>query len=149
MATALATTLKLTGGGNERLRMLGESAYLCLYQALLPDAERLFEALRVLAPDDPTGWLGLAEVRVAQQRWKDADRLAAEAAERPGADRERTSFAYTLRAKALDRLGKAREALRMLERAASMDPAGPAGKSAAARLGLHAATDQRSLTNAG
>src|SRR5256885_9935442 len=91
-----------TGGpGNEFLQFLAESAYLWSYRGQHDKAVPMFEALTLLAPSDPIGYLGMAEAYLSQRKFKEADRAADQAARTPRIDRQTLAFAYKLRGKAL------------------------------------------------
>lgn len=59
----------------ELLRFLAEAGWLYLRLHRLEPAALLFGALCDLVPDDPSGWVGLADVRRAERRYDEAREL--------------------------------------------------------------------------
>jgi tetratricopeptide (TPR) repeat protein len=124
------------------LQFLAEAAYLWSYRGKLDKAQAIFEALTVLAPDQPVGHLGLAEAWMSQQKFREAEKAAELATRSNAADRRTMAFAYKLRGKALMQLNKPKEAEKAWQRAAELDANGAEGKSAlelmelARKLGL-------------
>lgn len=96
----------------------------------LPEAQRRFETVRRLAPDDPLGW---ADGAVAALRAKDsaaAARLMAEALRLAPADARVAALEAARREQANDLAG----AVEFYDRAAALDPKDPAPRWNAARL---------------
>jgi tetratricopeptide (TPR) repeat protein len=116
--------------GNNILRFLGEAAYLWSYFGQLDKAAAIFQALITLAPNDPVGHQGLAEIYLSQGKYRQAEQQADLAARSSGADRRSTAFAYKLRGRALLQLNRLRDAEKSLLRAAQIDPGGIEGRSA-------------------
>jgi tetratricopeptide (TPR) repeat protein len=116
--------------GNEVLQFLGEAAYFWSYRGQLDKAAAIFQALVALAPNDPVGHLGLAEVYLTQGKFREADREAETATRSGTADRRTMAFAYKLRGRALMQLNRLKEAEKALLRAVQIDTAGAEGKSA-------------------
>jgi tetratricopeptide (TPR) repeat protein len=117
-------------GPSELLQFLAESAYLWAYRGQPDKAIPMFEALTLLAPGDPIGFLGMAEAYVSQKKFAQADRLADQAARTERIDRRTLAFAYKLRGKALIQLNKPRDAEKALTKAIEMDAKGPEGLAA-------------------
>lgn len=63
--TSLLAALGL-GEDHSPLYLLGEAGYARLYQGRAADARLHFRALRALLPEAPVGYLGLAEVDLAE-----------------------------------------------------------------------------------
>lgn len=135
--TDFSALLELERDGGERLRFLGEAGYACLYRGELDPARTIFEGLTDLVPDDPVGHLGLAEVHLAQQAPRKAEKSARRATEVAGNSPETMALAYELCGKALLRLDKVREAEEVLARAIEVAPDSPAAASARALPELH------------
>jgi tetratricopeptide (TPR) repeat protein len=98
--------------------------------AVCTRARRIFDALLVIAPDDPVGRLGLAELALLEGDAELAIEHVLEALKLPGISAESAALAlmYQARAEAgRDRRDAARENLARAER---LDPAGPGGESA-------------------
>jgi tetratricopeptide (TPR) repeat protein len=132
----LADALGLKQPGNELLRFLGEAAYLWSCRGQLEKAAEIFQAITILAPNDPVGFIGLAECHLTQRRYREADKSAEAAIRTSGIDRRTTAFAYKLRGKALMQLNRLKDAQKALQRAAEIDPGGAEGKTAEQLLDL-------------
>lgn len=122
--------LQLAADGGERLRFLGEAAYLCLYRGELDQAQAIFEGLTDLAPGDPVGHLGLAEVHLAHRAPRKAEAAARRAGEVAGNSADTMALAYELQGKALLFLDRTKEAEEVLQRAIEVAPDSPAADSA-------------------
>jgi tetratricopeptide (TPR) repeat protein len=135
----------VNGTGSELLQFLAESGYLWSYRGKFDKAVPIFEALMALAPSDPVGYMGLAETYMSAGKFKDADRIAEQAARTSRIDRRTLAFAYKLRGKALMQLKKSKDAEKLLRKAVELDPKGEEGRAAqqlieiATKLGLLAA----------
>src|SRR5207253_1395157 len=92
--------------------------------------------LTLVAPGDPVGYLGLAASYMSQQKFRDAERSAAQATRASRIDRRTLAYAYKLRGRALIQLNKPRDAEKALRKAVEMDPTGPEGQSAAQMIAL-------------
>lgn len=79
----------------EPLFFLAEAAYLWLDLGHAEQAQRIFDALIILCPDDPAGQLGLGEVHLAAGRYKEAVAAFKRATEAPCVLVE--TLAYALR----------------------------------------------------
>ena len=126
----LADVLGLKQPGNEALQFLAEAAYLWSYRGDFDKAVTIFEAITVLAPDDPVGFLGLAECYLTQRKYREADKSAEAATRTSNIDRRTTALAYKIRGKALMQLNKLKDAQKALQRASEIDAGGPEGKTA-------------------
>ena len=114
----------------ELLQFLAEAAYLWSYRGKHDKAAMIFETLSVLVLGDPIGPLGLAETWMSQGKFREADKAADQATRATRIDRRTLAFAYKLRGKALLQLNKPKEAEKLLQRSADIDPKGPEGQSA-------------------
>jgi tetratricopeptide (TPR) repeat protein len=126
------------GVGSGLLQFLAESAYLWAYRGQYEKAIPIFEALTILAPSDPLGYLGIAEMHLSRGKFREADRAADQAARASRVDRRTMAFAYKLKGKALLQLNKPADAEKALRRAMEMDPSGDEGRAAATLLDLAA-----------
>ena len=60
--------LRLNDPANQTLRFLAEAAYLWSYRGEFDKANQIFQALTLLAPNDPVPRLGLSEVYLSQSK---------------------------------------------------------------------------------
>ncbi|HEY7120131.1 MAG TPA: tetratricopeptide repeat protein [Tepidisphaeraceae bacterium] len=125
-----AAVLGPAESGNSILQFLGEAAYLWSYRGQLDKSAAIFQALITLAPNDPVGHQGLAEIYLTQGKFREAEREAQTASRSTSADRRTTAFAYKLRGRALMQLNRLKEAEKALLRASEIDAGGAEGKSA-------------------
>lgn len=118
----IAESLGIEKAGDERLRLLGEAAYMWMYLGNYDQAACIFEGLTVLAPSDPAGHLGLSEVHLKKGRYKDAQKHVDRALQCRYADRHTTAYAYIVRGQALIGRNKPREAAKAWKKAEKLDP---------------------------
>jgi tetratricopeptide (TPR) repeat protein len=118
----LAELLGLKSTRVEMLRFLGESAYLWLYLGQPERALAIFEALTVLAPQDPVGHLGCAEVMMERGEFKAAERAAAQAGKSANVARAQLALAHTVRGRALLEQKRPKEAEKAWRKACDVDP---------------------------
>jgi tetratricopeptide (TPR) repeat protein len=116
------------------IQAMAEAGYVHLYAGRLLDAAAAFEGVMTLAPASVCGYLGLAEVRLGEGRYSEAERLARKAASLPAAEREEVAYGHRLIAKALRGAHRNSDAEAALRRAAAIDPSGAQGRAAAATL---------------
>lgn len=131
---AFSELLELKTTNAEALRFLGESAYFWFYLGERDKARAIFEALVLLAPNDPVGHLGLAEVWLGQGKFREAERSAQQAARVANIARATLAFAHILRGHALLGLGRPKDAEKAFLQAQKLDPEGPQGQDAVVRL---------------
>lgn len=119
------------------LQFLGEAGFLWSYLGRWQEAAEVFQALVTLAPNDPCGYMGLAEVHLMQSQYPQAQRLAEQAAKaavgRPNAnkgDRAAAARAYVVAAKAMIHQGRGIDAKQTFMKAMELDPNGPSGRHA-------------------
>ena len=125
-----AELLGMRDDGFAKLRFLGEAAYRWLGLGDHERADAIFTALRTLAPEDPVGHLGEAELRLAMRAYRDAERAALRATCVRNTTPSTMAMAYCLRSRALCALGRGEQAVRLLRDAATLDPRGPGGREA-------------------
>lgn len=120
------------------LQLLGEAGFLWSYLGQWRQATDVFDALIALAPNDPCGYLGLAEVHLMQSQYPQAQKLAEQAAKaavgRPNAnkgDRATAARAYIIAGKALIHQQRGEQAKQTFMKAMELDPNGPSGRHAA------------------
>lgn len=126
-ANPFAQALHLNEPGNLTLQLLAEAGYLWSYRGQPQKAAEVFQALCVLAPNDPIPYLGLSEVCLSQSKYREAERNAEQAIKSSNLDRRTMAFAYKLRGKALLQQNKYKEAEKLWQRAAELDKDGPEG----------------------
>lgn len=119
------------------LQFLGEVGFLWSYLGRWQEAADAFGALIALVPNDPTGYLGLAEVHLMQNQYPQAQKQAEQAARaaitRPspnGIDRATAARAYIIAGKALLHMNKPQEAKQTFMKAMELDPNGVSGRHA-------------------
>ena len=116
--------LDLKAGDFRQLRFLGEAAYVLMYRGQSEEAASVFQALQAIAPNDPVGYLGLAEIHLLRDEYQEADRAARQAARVRNVNQYTMALAYSFMARAaLDRhnLEAAEKAWRQAEH---VDPGG-------------------------
>lgn len=128
MATAkdsdLAASLGLRSDP-EPLRFLAEAGFLWLDLLRLEPAESIFAAVVALAPDDPTGHVGNAEVKRRRGDLTGALGSLDKAARAPHADAKNLAMVFRKRGE-VNLLQKKRElAEKAFLKAAALDPDGP------------------------
>ena len=121
-STIFARTLRIDPQGDDRLRFLGEAAYAWLYAGHLDKAAAIFDGLTVLAPNDPVGHLGIADVLLSNGRHEDACDAVALAVRAANIDRRTMACAYAVRGQALLGLGRRIEAEVAWRAAGELDP---------------------------
>ena len=109
----------------EPLRFLAEAGFLWLDLLRNEPAESIFSAIVTLAPNDPTGHVGLAEVK--RRRGDFAGALASldKAAKAPHADAKSLAMTYRKRGEVHVLQKKPDLAEKAFLKAASLDPDGP------------------------
>lgn len=107
-----------------RLRCLAEAAYYLQNLGRIEDAATMYAAIHCLAPNDPLGPLGLAELSLAKGDYSAAVRAARAASRAWHVDRPTLALAYKRLAEGLYGLGRTAEAVRSLTTAAELDPDG-------------------------
>jgi tetratricopeptide (TPR) repeat protein len=120
------------------LQLLGEAGFLWSYLGQWQQAADVFNALVTLAPNDPCGYLGLAEIHLMQSQYPQAQKLAEQAAKaavgRPNpnkGDRAAAARAYVIAGKALIHQHRGPDAKQTFLKAMELDPNGPSGRHAA------------------
>lgn len=119
--TRYATLLGFVAG-DQRLAVLAEAALALRERGEPAQAERIYAGLALLAPNDPSAPLGLAELAADAGDWNVALRQARRAMHAWNCDREPMAAAAALRGKALAALGRVAEANRWLRIAAELEP---------------------------
>lgn len=110
--TSLQLALRLDADGGRRLRWLAESAFMALELQQHERARWIFAGLRLLAPNEPVGWLGSAEIAL-QTAGGDLAVLAEArddidtALRKPNCELEKMLWAWRLRAHVCSALGDA------------------------------------------
>lgn len=125
--TRYARRLGIKPQGDSQLFFLAEAAYLWFYLGAPRRAEQIFQGLTVLAPNDPIGFVGLAELLLASGEWRGAAVHARSAISSQNIRRQGLAFAYYLLGQA--ELGQANltEAERCFDRVMELDGTGPVG----------------------
>ena len=134
--TDYAALLELEQDDYALLRFLGEAAYLRMYRGETDAAQAIFEALVDLAPGDPTGNLGQAELLLQTGKARQAVEAARKARRTANADLGSVAFTHLIEAKANLMLDKKKEAREALERAVEVDPGGSVGETARELIGV-------------
>ena len=119
-----AQLLNLALENDRRLALLAEAAEQWLALGDLRRAALIYDGLTLLAPNDPTGYLGLAETYLAAGRPADAAQQARKAIHAWHCDRVTMARAYFLCFVAWRARGARTEAKRALEMVAQLDPDG-------------------------
>ena len=142
MALDYKALLDLKADDDAPLRFLGEAAYLYFYRGASDEALALFEALTVIVPDDPVGWLGQCEVALASGDARSAVQHAQKATRTANVDAPAMAFAYLLQGRAHLKAGQQAEAEKVLAQAAEVDPESDVGRTATELIqALHAVND--------
>ena len=119
--TAFKEMLGVADQGDRQLCFLGEAAYLWMYLQNNEKAAQVFDGLTLIAPNDPVGHLGLAEVYLRQGRHREAERAATKAARSKNVSRRTMAYAYVVLGQAYAGQEKVKEAERAWERAIELD----------------------------
>ena len=122
-----AMALGLAAEFDRRLAFLADAADVWLARGDLRRAAEVYDGLSLLAPNDPTGPLGLAEVFLIAERWSEAAAQARRAIHAWHCDRAQMTRGYLLTALALQRLGRIDEARRAADVVMKLDPEGMGG----------------------
>lgn len=133
-SNSLASALGVDRDDHAPLRFLGETGFLCLYRRQWERADALFAGLRALVPEDPVGYLGGAELALAQGRSDDAVALTREQLSNARCDPEATAFVHTLRGRAREVQGDVKRALAAYETAIDIDARSQAAHAARDRI---------------
>jgi len=108
--------------GDDRLALLAEAGLACRVRGEYEEARRIYDGLALLAPNDPAGPLGLAEIAAAEGQWADTERHAKAAMHAWHCDRESLIEAARLRGRALLMTGRRNEAERFARIAVDLSP---------------------------
>jgi tetratricopeptide (TPR) repeat protein len=114
--------LDLAPEADERLSFLGEAGYLWMYLQDYDKAAQVFDGLALVAPNDPVGHLGLAEVYLRQGKYKQADKAASQAVRRKNVSPQTMAYSHVILGQALAAQEKREEAIKVWEKAAELDP---------------------------
>jgi len=125
----------------EPLWFLAECGMMWLYLDRNEEAVKVFEALIVVLPNDPTGHAGLGEAHMQAGRFKESE-IAAKAAVRAGlrrldanaADRSSVAWAYYVLGSTQIHQQRIKEGRQSFAKAVEIDPEGGFGRQAAAFL---------------
>ena len=139
--TSFKDLLGIAAQGDEQLSFLGEAAYLWMYLQDYEKAGQVFDGLTAIAPNDPVGYLGLAEVYLRQGKHKEADRAANKAVRSKNVSRRTMAYAYVVLGQALAGQEKLKEAERAWKKAIGLDA--NAEEAAAARSWIETARSVR------
>ncbi|MBK8095864.1 MAG: hypothetical protein IPK26_02080 [Planctomycetes bacterium] len=121
----LQTALGLGRDHGRQLQWLAESGFMALALEQRERARRIFAGLQVLAPDEPVGWLGLAELELAAGR-PDAARDEVDLALRkPNCELDKMIWAWRLRAHVCAALGDADGQIAAEDAVLRLQPDGP------------------------
>ncbi|MFZ4576234.1 MAG: tetratricopeptide repeat protein [Phycisphaerales bacterium] len=126
---SLAKRLGL-GADTRCLSIIGEAGHAWIAMGQPARARVAFEGLVSLTPDDPSGWLGLAQVALDLSEWKQAELAAAEATRRPYSTPATAALGYLLRARAAMGMKKHKDAIRYLKTVVELEPKGELGNQA-------------------
>ena len=125
----------------QALQLLGETGFLWSYLGRWQEAQCVFDALTRLIPNDPVGYLGLAEVSLMQNQYAEAHKHAQQASKaaitRPApndVDRATAARGYVISAKALMHQDDTKGAADAFMKAVELDPSGVSGQHAADML---------------
>lgn len=128
-----ADLLHLKSDQAESLGFLGEAGYLWWYLGRRDKAIAIFEALKLLAPNDPVGYLGCAEILIEKGDFKEAERVAGQAARTANINRRTLAFAHIIRGQAMLGLKNPAEAEKAWRKACDVDPDGAIAQTTTAR----------------
>jgi tetratricopeptide (TPR) repeat protein len=131
---SFADLLGLKSSNAQALQFLGEAAYLWMYVGQYDKASKVFEALSILAPNDPVGYLGCAEIMLNQGKFKESEKAAQQASQAANIARGPLAFAHVLRGQALMGQSKAKDAEKAWQKACEIDPDGATAATAKARI---------------
>lgn len=120
------------------LQLIGEAGFLWSYLSRWGEAEDAFKALVALVPQDACGYLGLSEVQLMQNKYRQAQQYAEQSVKaaigRTNAntgDRSIAARAFVIIAKAQMHQKKADEAKQSYMKAIELEPNGVSGRHAA------------------
>jgi tetratricopeptide (TPR) repeat protein len=133
-STDLTELLGLRGPYQPMLQGLAEIAYFWHYMGQHEKAQSVFEAVKILAPDDPVGHLGAAEVSLAQKQYRQAERSAKQATRCGNSSPSAAAFANVLIGDAMIGLKKGRDAVKAWQQASETDDQGQIAQVAKQRL---------------
>ncbi len=119
--TSFKDLLGIAAQSDQRLSFLGEAAYLWMYLQDYEKAAQVFDGLALIAPNDPVGHLGLAEICVRQGKHKEADKAARRAVQSKNVSRRTMAYAYVILGQALAGQEKLKEAEHAWEKAIGLD----------------------------
>ena len=119
-----AQLLELAEEHDRRLTLLADAADQWLALGDLRRAATIYDGLTLLAPNDPTGFLGLAETYLAAGRHLAAAEQVLKAIHAWHCDRITMARAYFLRFVALQAVGAHADATRALKLMIKLDPDG-------------------------
>ena len=122
-----ARRLGIPPAGDAQLRFLAEAGHLWLELNFPAKAAVVFQGLTLLAPNDPVGFLGLAELYLGVGRWQQAAACANRAVACANTDRQALAYAYFLLSQAAPRLGGPHEAEALRQKALALDGRGCVG----------------------
>ena len=108
----------------QQVRLLAEASQAAMNARKMEWAELMYEGLCVLAPHDPLGPLGLAEVQITRRGYREAEVQARRAIHAPNCERRTMAYAYFLLAKAYTGQGRNPEAAKALLLVCELDPDG-------------------------
>lgn len=119
--TTFTELLGIEAQGDPQLSFLGEAAYLWMYLENHEKAAQVFDGLTLVAPNDPAGYLGLAEVHLRQGKHKEAEKAAKKAVQSKNVSRRTMAYSYVILGQALVAQEKSKEAERAWEKAVDLD----------------------------
>lgn len=127
--TPLAAALQVVANP-EPLWLLTEVGLVLLDRKQLDDAVKVFEAVCALSPQEPLGYIGLGEAALAQDQARQAHKFALEASRVPRHSPYTAARTYFLLGRALEALGRYKEAEGAFSKSVSIDCKGVYAKSA-------------------
>ncbi|MGA2498831.1 MAG: hypothetical protein ABSH20_13900 [Tepidisphaeraceae bacterium] len=131
---SFAALLGLKSENADALRFLGEAAYLWWYLRNFDKALIIFEAITLLAPNDPVGFLGCAETLLEKGSHKEAERAATQATRTANINRRSMAFAHVLRGQAMFGLNNPGQAEKAWQKASELAPEGEMARNIKAKI---------------
>ena len=129
--TQIQQELGLDADGHAQLRWLAESAYLTLLRGDYAQARTIFGGLQALAPDEPVGFIGMAEAQLAAGDARAALAEIESALLAAHCDVEKMAHAYQVRAEVCERIGDQEGTQAAEDTVLGLSPSGAAAEAVA------------------
>ena len=124
----LQTALGLGRDHGRQLQWLAESGFMALVLEQRERARRIFAGLQLLAPDEPVGWLGSAELELAAGRLEAARDEVDLALRKPHCELDKMIWAWRLCAHVCAALGDADRRIAAEDAVLRLQPDGPVAR---------------------